>query len=190
MLKIKRLKIMPKSKKGGFTDLFVFMIFAFIIIVVLGILLYVFGTAEDQLQETIGTMDLGDTVGNNASQVIDNTIGSANISFTALYWLSVLIIFGMILGIFIGSYMVTTKPVFFIPYLFIWIIAIIVSVPMSNAYETISADPLLASTYANFGGGSFILGHLPSIVAIIGIVGAIIMFTQMGKKQELGGFYK
>lgn len=179
-----------KNKRGGFTDLFLFIIFAFVIVTVLGILIYSFNITEDHLKETIGVMDLGDTQGNNASEVIDNTVGSANISFTALYWISVFLIFGMILAIFIGSYMVTTKPIFFIPYIFIWVIAIIVSVPLSNSYETISNDATLSSTYANFVGSNFILNNLPMIVAVVGIIGGIIMFTQMGKRQQyLGGVY-
>jgi len=177
-----------KNKRGSFVDLFVFMIFTLVIVMAIGMLLYIFNTAEEKLQETVGIMDLG-SEGNNASEIIENTVGSANISFTALYWLSILIIFGMILGIFIGSYMVTTKPIFFIPFLFIWIIAIIVAVPISNTYETLQADATLGSTYANFVGSNFILNYLPMIVAIVGIVGAIIMFTRMGRREEYGGIY-
>ena len=179
--------VKPMNKRGAFVDLFVFMIFAFVLVVVIGMLLYVFGVAEDGLHDTMDGMTFGTA---NATEVINDSVGATTISFQALYWLSVLIIFGMILGIFIGSYMVTTKPVFFIPYLFIWIIAIIVSVPLSNAYETLSADPTLASTYANFVGANFILNNLPMIVAIVGIVGAIIMFTRMGRREEYGGFYQ
>ena len=174
------------NKRASFIDIFLFMIFAFILVVVIGLLLYVFGLAEDGLHEAMDNMTFGDA---NTSQVITESVGATNISLSALYWLSVLIIFGMILGIFIGSYMVTTKPVFFIPYLFIWIITIIVSVPISNAYETLIATPEFASTYANFIGANFILNNLPMIVAIVGIVGAIIMFTRMGRKEEFGSFY-
>ena len=174
------------NKKAGFTDLFLFIILAFVIVVILGALIYVFNETEDQLQDTLGSMTIGDA---NVSEIIEESVGSANRSFSALYWLSVFIIFGMIIGIFIGSYMVTTKPIFFLPYLFIWIIAIIVSVPVSNAYETISADATLGSTYANFVGSNFILNFLPMIVAVIGMVGAIIMFTRMGRKEEYGGIY-
>jgi len=186
-MKMKSL-IQKKNKKASFIDLFVFIIFAFVIVMATGILLYIFGQAEDQLQETVGKMDLG-TEGNNASQIIANTVGSANISFKALYWLSVLIIFGMILGIFIGSYMVTTKPIFFVPYLFIWIIAIIVAVPISNTYETLQADATLGSTYANFVGANFILNYLPMVVGIVGMIGAIIMFSRMGRREEFAGIY-
>ena len=181
------LRSLIKNKKASFVDLFIFIIISFVLVVVIGFLLYIFGQAEDGLHEAMDDMTFGDA---NTTEVINDTVGATTTSLTALYWLSVLIIFGMILGIFIGSYMVTTKPVFFIPYLFIWIIAIIVSVPLSNAYETLSATPELASTYAKFVGSNFILNHLPMIVAIIGIVGAIIMFTRMGRKEEYGGFYQ
>jgi len=189
MFELRKIKPKKINKSASFVDLFLFIILTFVIVVVLGILLYIFGVTETQLQATIGQMDLGDTEGNNASVVITNTVGSVNTSMSALYWLSVLIIFGMIFGIFIGSYMVTTKPIFFLPYLFIWIIAIIVSVPVSNAYEKLSDNELLGSTYDKFVGSSFILNNLPMIVAIVGIVGAIIMFTRMGRREEYGGLY-
>ena len=180
--------LIPKNKKGSFVDLFIFMIFAFILVVTIGLLLYVFGIAEDGLHDAMDDMTFGDG-STNTSDVINASVGSTNISLSALYWLSVLIIFGMILGIFIGSYLVTTKPVFFVPYLFILIIAVIVSVPISNTYETLRSTPELASTFANFIGANYILNNLPMIVVIIGVIGAIIMFSRMGRKEEFGGFY-
>lgn len=179
--------IQKKNKKASFVDLFIFMIFAFILVVVIGFLLYIFDQAEDGLHEAMDGMTFGDA---NTTEIINESVGATTTSLSALYWLSVLIIFGMILGIFIGSYMVTTKPIFFIPFLFVWIIAIIVAVPISNAYETLSQTPELASTYAKFVGAGFILNNLPMIIAIVGIVGAIIMFTRMGRREEFGGgFY-
>ena len=126
--------IVSRNKRGGFSDLFIFMIFAFVIILISVVWVYMGGLIEERMQETIGQMDLHDTQGNNASQVIKNTIGDVNASFGALPWITVFLIGGMILSIFIGSYLVTTKQIFFIPYLFIVIISIVVSFPMSNAY--------------------------------------------------------
>ena len=172
-----------KDKKGGFTDLFIFMIFAFVIVLMCVIMVYIGNTTEEQMQETIGLMDLHDTQGNNASVVIDNTMGEVNVSFTALYWITVLLIAGMILSIFIGSYLVTTKPVFFIPYLFLVIIAVVTSVPISNAYETLMNDATLSGTFSNFVGANWIMLNLPIWITIIGITGGIIMFSRMGKKD-------
>jgi len=172
------------NKRGGFSDLFIFMIFAFVIVFISVIWVYMGGLAQDQIQDSLGSMDLHDTEGNNASQVIDNTIGDFNASISALKWITVFLIAGMILSIFIGSYLVTTKPIFFIPYLFIVIIAIVVSVPMSNAYETLMTNPTLSSTFTGFMGANWIMLNLPIWITIIGITGAIIMFSRMGRKEE------
>lgn len=173
-----------QNKKGSFGDLFIFMIFAFVIVLISVVWVYIGNEVEDQLQDTLGEMDLHDTEGRNASQVITNTIGATNLSFQALYWITTFLIVGMILAIFIGSYLVTTKPVFFIPYIFLVIIAIVVSVPMSNAYETLSNDATLSSTFLSFTGANWIMLNLPVWIAIIGITGGIIMFARMGKKEE------
>lgn len=172
------------NKKGGFSDLFIFMIFAFVIVLISVVYVYMGNTIEDELQNTLGQMDLHDTVGNNASEVIDNTMGSVNISYGALHWITIFLIVGMILSIFIGSYLVTTKPIFFIPYIFIVIIAIVVSVPMSNAYETIMNNEVLAGTFQEFTGANWIMLNLPVWITIIGFVGGIIMYSQLGKREE------
>jgi hypothetical protein len=177
-----------KGKQGGFTDLFILIVFSFVIILCSGIYIYISNVTTDQLHESMDSMDIGD--GNrNASETIDNTMGKVTASFDALYWISVFLIFGMIIAIFIGSYMVTTKPIFFIPYLFIVIIAVIVAVPVSNAYETLRDDATLGSTFAGFTGSNFVMNYLPMIIIIVGIVGGIIMFSRMGKREEMGGIY-
>jgi len=178
--------MMKKNKRGAFADLFIFMIIAFTVILISGVMIYIGLETEDQLQDSIGQMeDLHDTVDNNASVVITNTMGVTNLSFQALHWIAVFLIFGMIFGIFIGSYLVTTKPIFFIPYLFVVIIAVIVSVPMANTYETLTNDATMGATYTAFVGASFIMLNLPIFISIIGIVGGIIMFTRMGRKEEV-----
>ncbi len=183
------LRPLVKNKQGGFTDLFLFMIFAFMIVLISVVFIYIGNEAEDQLQETMATMDLHDTVGNNASQVITNTMGVLNTTYGSLHWITVFLIGGMILSIFIGSYLVTTKPIFFIPYLFIVIIAIVVSVPMSNTYETLMSDATLSGTFIGFTGANWIMLNLPIWITIIGITGAIIMFSRMGKAEEVNYGY-
>lgn len=172
------------NKKGAFADLFIFMIFAFIVIFICVVIIYISNVTTTQLHETMDDMDLAeDGLGNNVSEVIDNTMGATASTLTALRWVSAFIIFGMILGILIGSYLVTTKPVFFIPYIFVVIIAIIVSIPLSNTYETLSNQADLSSTFAEFTASNFIMLNLPIWITIIGFVGGIIMFARMGKKE-------
>jgi hypothetical protein len=172
-----------RNKRGAFADLFIFMIFALVIVLISVIWIYMGGKVSTQLHASMDDMDLHDTQGNNASQVIDNTIGDFNSTIQALHWITIFLIAGMILSIFIGSYLVTTKPIFFIPYLFVVIIAIIVSVPMANTYETIMDNALLSESFAGFTGASWIMLNLPIWITIIGITGGIIMFSRMGKKE-------
>jgi len=179
------MKFIPKkNKKGAFSDLFLLMIFALVIIFISVLFIYMGNITKDKLHDTIGNMDLHDTNGNNASQTIDNTFGDATASYQALTWIAVFLIVGMILSIFIGSYLVTTKPVFFIPYLFIVIIAIVVSVPMANSYEKIMTTPTLADTFTQFAGANWFMLNLPIWITIVGITGGIIMFSRMGKKED------
>lgn len=179
---------LKKDKKGGFTDLFIFIIVGLVIIFMSVIFIKIGGETTDHLQETIGQReDLHDTEGNNASEIIDNTMGKAESSFQSLQWISVFLIVGMAISIFIGSYLVTTKPIFMIPYIFIVIIAIIVSIPVSNGYESIMNTESLNATFLGFEGANWIFLNLPVWVTIIGFVGGIIMFSRMGSKQE--GYY-
>jgi len=172
------------NKKGGFTDIFLLMIIAFIVLLICGVFIYLGATVKAKLHETMDDMDLSI----NASQTIEDSMGKVTTAYDSLYWISVFLIFGMIISIFIGSYLVTTKPIFFVPYIFLLIIAIIVSVAISNAYEILIATPSLASTYAGFVGGNFFMLYLPVWVCIIGFLGGIIMFSRLGSEQEMTRF--
>lgn len=184
---------MIRAKQGGFTDLFLFIVLATIVVFISGVFIYFSNTVTPEVKEKISQIDglSGDGLGNNATQVVDNTLGVYQTTIGSLRWISVFIIVGMVLGIFIGSYMVQTRPVFFIPYLFLLIIAVIVSVPISNTYENLLNDATLGATYQSMGGASFIFEYLPIWVTVIGIGGAIIMFALMGKRQDqvYGGYY-
>ena len=169
------------NKNAGMTDLFLFIIIAFAIVFISGIFIYIGNTASDQLHETLD----GEVIGSqNTSETIDDTFGAVPRAFNALYWISIFLILGMVISIFIGSYLVTTKPIFFIPYLFVIVIAIIVAVGVSQGYEMGISDPTISETFEGFVGSNFIMLNLPIWIAIIGFVGAIIMFVRMGSRDD------
>jgi hypothetical protein len=170
------------NKKGGFTDLFIFMILAVAIVFICGVFIFIGGKATAEIHEKL---DETNYAGNgNVTEIINDTFGQVNEAYQSLYWISIFLIVGMVISIFIGSYLVTTKPIFFIPYAFITIIAVIVSVGISNAYEMVINDPTMASTFAGFVGANYIMLQLPIWIAVIGIVGGIIMFVRMGSKEN------
>ena len=179
------------DKRGGFTDLFLFLIFGFIVAVIVGVFLFIGATATDKLHETMDDMTtLSGDGNNNVSVVIDNSMGKTNMAFQTLRWTAVLIMFAMILGIFIGSYMVQTKPVFFIPYIFLVIIAIVVAVGMANAYDQLIENETMASTFATMGGINWMVLNFPIVVTLVGFVGGLIMFSRLGKGEEQFAGYR
>lgn len=170
------------NKKGGLPDMFIFIIVTFILVVMSGIFIYISAITFTQLHTTMDGMA---TPTVNTTTIIDDTFASVVNTFKALYWISILLIVGMILSIFIGSYLVTTRPIFAVPYAFISGIAIVVSVVVSNAYEQIMLNPTLASTFTGFIGANFILSKLPIWVTIIAFLGGIIMFSRLGSKEDI-----
>ena len=111
-----KLRSVIKNKRGGYLDIFLLMIFAVIIVFVGAVMIYMGGRVQTELHDKLDSKQSNSEYVNYTT-LIDENIGAVNTAYGALYWLSVFIIFGMILGIFIGSYMVQTKPVFFVPYM-------------------------------------------------------------------------
>ncbi len=168
-----------KNKKGALTDLFLFMAVAFAMIIFMVAMTYVGNTTYSKLQERAPQIQKALGNSENATQLIEDTYGKVPMSYTALKWISVMLIFGLMLSIILTSFLVKTNPVFFVPYVFIIILAIIVAVPISNAYESISANPTLAPTFTGFFGASWIFLHLPIWVAGIGILAGVLMFVNV-----------
>ena len=182
------MKNVLKDKKGAFTDLFLFMILTLIIVFISGIFIYIGVTVNEELHANMDDVMYGTA---NGTELVTNTMGKVSQAYNALYWISIMLVVGMILSIFIGSYLVTTRPVFFIPYIFVTIIAVIVSAGLSNAYGEVIENPTLSSTFEGFIGANFILAYLPLWVSVIGIVGGIIMFSRMGSREgEMYGGYR
>ena len=170
------------DKRGSYLGMFILMIVAVIILFVSAIFIYIGNETEDKLHETMDDMDIfGDA---NASEVIDNTFGKVNQSYSYLTWITVMLIFGMIMSIFIGSYKVRTEPVYFVPYTIISLICIIVSVGIANAYEEVIAKPTLAGTFALFTGGNFFMLHLPTFMTVIAFIGGIIIYISWTTKED------
>jgi len=185
------------NKNGGMTDIFLFLILSVVIVFISGVFIFlggkVFTSVEDTLGNQLITTDEGVVIA-NTSDIIADSLGAVNQSYQALHWISVFLIVGMIISIFIGSYMVTTKPVFFIPYIFVVIIAIVVAVAIANSYDMIrTSENELADTFNNtqFNSTNYILEYLPLWTVVIAIIGAIIMFARMGSResQVYGGYY-
>ena len=167
-----------KSKKGAFSDLFLWMAISFVIIIFSVVMYFI---ANKTLDSLLGTDAIQKGLGDdgNATQIVQDTFGQVPNSYSALKWITFVLIFGFALSILMTSFLVKTNPIFFVPYVIILIVAIIVSVPLSNTYETIYQNPLLASSFIGFWGASYIFLHLPIWVSVIGIFAGVLMFINV-----------
>lgn len=173
------------NKRGSFVGLFLFMIVAVILVLTTGIFVYVGQTTSNQLHAQLDPMSTAEL---NYTQIIEQTVDKVPLSYEVLKWGSIVLIVAMIMSIFISSYLVTTKPVFFVPYIVFVFIAIILAVVMANAYdEILNSSNDLAITLQSFSGANFMLLYLPIIVGAVGIIGGIIMFAsyKLGQEQSV-----
>lgn len=171
---------MLDDKRGSLLDLPMFIIFSVILLLVSGLMIYMGATLNTKLHETL---DGKSPTGVDYNKTITDTFGNVNVAYQSLYWISIVLIVGMMLSIFMGSYMVTTRPIYFIPYIFIVIISIVISVGISNAYMTVINEPTLKATFDGFLGANYIMYYLPIWVCMVGFIGGIIMFVRM-KSEE------
>ena len=170
---------MRKKKKGSATDLFVFMIMAFVFSIIFVVLYMIGSTTKEKLLEESDNLQniIGD--GANATEIIENSMGKVKQSYEMLKWISGFIIIGMIISILITSFIIRTEPVFFVAYVFIWIIAIIVSVPLSNAYEFVYEHPSISESFEGFYAQTWIFLNLPAWIIVIGGISGFLMAINM-----------
>lgn len=175
------------NRQGSFVGIFVMIIVTFTVILFSVLMVYIGNTTLTHLHSTLDDLDLfGET---NASEVIDDTFGEVSNAYSNLHWITVMLILGMILGIIYGSYKVRTKPIYFLPYFLLTVIAIIVSAGMSNAYEEVLQTTILSSTFDTFSGANHFMLYLPVYITIIGMLGGIIMFISWSTRPEGEGGY-
>lgn len=160
-------------KKGALTDMFLWMILSFALALFIVIMVFVVNTTFSTMQDNADLFD------DNGSAIVNDTLGDVVDSYVALRWISVMLIVGMALSILITSFLVKTYPIFFVPYILILVIAVIVSVPLSNTYEEIYANPTLASSFTGFFGMTWIFTYLPIWVTTIGLLAGLLMFINV-----------
>lgn len=168
------------NKRGNlFTDMILFMFISFFLVVFAGVMIFVAYTTNVALLDNVDVLQNAVGGGGNATVIVGQTMGIVNVAYTTLKWTTVAIIFSMVISILITSFLVRTNPVFFIPYLFILIIDVIVSVPIANTYEILSANPVVASSFSGLTGASWIMLYLPIWVTVVGLLAGVLMFINV-----------
>ena len=159
------------NKRGDFTGLIFLVVSIFAFGIFLLIVGYIAPTISNALVDKIGIT----TEINNSLQT------TTNIAEHTLSTLWLILFGGLLLGLFVTSYFIPTHPIFVPVFGLLLVVAIMVAVPLSNAYETVAADATLSTAAAQQGVVGFILANLPLTTLIIGLIVLIITFAKPGE---------
>lgn len=172
------------NTKGGLFDLILLIAIIFVIFLFFAAALYAFDLLSG---EVIGLVSLS-TSDVNVTTAAENTFGAINLVMPTLRWAAVVIVIMMVLGIMVSAFLVKAHPVFFIVHISMTIVAVVMAVYVSNAYESIlTSGNVLASTLQSFTGMNYIMLHLPVFITVIGIFGAVLLFVGITVDKESGG---
>jgi len=159
-----------RNKKGDFTGLIYLVVSIFAFAVFLLILGYIAPQISNAMIEKIGvTAEI-----NNSLQT------TTNIAENTLTTLWLILFGGLLLGLFVTSYFIPTHPIFVPVFGLLLIVAIMIAVPLSNAYEELAGNANLATAAAQQGIIGFLLTNLPLMTLIIGLITLVITFAKPG----------
>lgn len=162
------------NKKGEVTDYLIFVITLFVFAIGLFILIYTIPAITGGLKHA-GLNNTAET--SNAIRSIDNLSNVVNRGFAMLF-------VGLVLSMFITSFMTRSHPIFLFLYIIFLGISVILSAYLTNAYQIMIENPTFSSVLANATYITWIMQHSVQILVVVGAVSMIITFA---KFNDLGG---
>lgn len=133
------------------------------------------------IQSDMDTHLPGSALANATAVATDTTQGVLGVFQLLVYFC----LFGLIAGYFIIALYVRTYPFLAVFWIFLIIALVVFAMIFSNAYQYASTSSTdLETFYTNWGTNHFMMTYLPHIVAVIGILGGILLFTLISKDPE------
>lgn len=161
------------KKKGSLADWIIFSIVAFVLVIVSGLVMFLSNITYDHLHNmTFPGVE-------NSTLIVEQTMGKLNSAYNLLPTIAVMIIIANIIAIIVFSALVRTNAAWFFGYVFIVAISALISVSISNTYETFINNANLITTYSQFSGANVIILNLPIVVIVGGFIGAIVLFINI-----------
>lgn len=158
-----------KSKKGDITDILVFTITIFILMVGFFVIAFVVPEITDGLNE----------VGMNSSAEGANAIARLSDFGTVTIQRGAFLLFvGLIMGTMVTSFFARTHPIFLFLYILILGVTVFLGIYLGNAYQQFAATDLFADTLASQSLINLIMNNLITITIAVGALSMIIVFSK------------
>jgi hypothetical protein len=144
-----------------------------IAILVLGIFQFAVGSVTNAFLD-VGVINTGGENGTNVTSTAEQTIGRVNDGISAnSKWIAFFIIIANGIAIILINYLRKVHPGFIILYIFVWMIAIVMSATVANTYEDLLQDQTFGETFLEFDAATILVLYLPLWVSIIGGLGLV-----------------
>ena len=162
-------------------NIFTFMIVAFLAVVLFAGLIYAMGKINDVMHQAgmSNEVNAGKAGYVNMTQASDQIFGQVNQSIQSLKMVAIVYILCEALMIIFMAGFMRTHPFLFIVYVLIVLLAVIFAPAISNAYQNLLDSGIYDNGLQQFSASNFILLNLPTVVLIIGTLGAVFMFIQL-----------
>jgi hypothetical protein len=167
-----------ESKKGDLPDMLVFIIVAFILAIGFFILAFVTPAIADGLN--IAGM-------NNSPEGQDAIEELADLGTVTIQRGFLFLFFGLAISTLITSFFTRVHPMFLFLYILFLGITLFVGTYLGNAYEQVTANPVLAETLASQGMITAIMQNIVMITLVIGALSMIIVFAKFSSFFNFSG---
>jgi len=161
-------QIKQKGKKGSIEDIFFFIIFMLGLALFILILVYTIPKVTDEMAKT----EL------NNSAAVRAVFAESDKTIDRLDSVYLIIFAGLIISIFIVSFMIHSHPIFIPIYILLLGFAVIVGVIANHVYDEFAANADLATVAASQTFMVTIMDHFVTIIVAVGIISMIIIFAK------------
>lgn len=165
------------NKRGDFTGILYLIVMIAAFAIFLLILGYVVPQIYNPLKQQIGTTA-------EINQSLDAGINVSQNTFPVIWFI---MFAGLVIGLMITAWFIPSHPIFFPIFAILMVIAIIVGMALSNAYESLSAEATLSGAATEQSSIGFVMLNLPYVAFIIGILTLIISFAKPGGQDVSPG---
>lgn len=158
-----------KGKKGDVTDVLIFLILVFSF----GVILFIMAFIIPQIGNGLSIAGLNNTP-EGANAILElNRFGTETLQNGYF-----LLVFGLMIGTLITSFLVRTHPIFIFLYIFLLGLTIFIGTFLGNAYDDLRTIPLLAETFESQTLINLIMENLLIIILALGALSMIIVFAK------------
>lgn len=167
-----------KTMVAAILTIFIAIIVIFVVILISAVWLKGFGLLTNTLTTLPNQINTS-----NVSDYSTTTFGNLNSGFSQLRGISLVIIFSIVVGLFIAFVTIKSTPMLFGIWIFLMVPAMVFSIIISVAYNNLLSSGI-GSDLKAFTGSSNIIANLPIWIAVIGLIGAVLIFVKFKTTED------